>query len=760
MKTFFLTLMIIVCVASASVFFALRYFGSTPPQTFNIIIPNATDARTQHDYFKEKHAWISRLTVQAYAQKTQGSIFVSAEKEFLEKVCRVIAYPADRTTYTRLAKQGEHFLRTGCNDPLVRLCVGQMLYHSKQYEAAEPILKSAYEWMHSHYPWIHAYYALQCLSDVAAHKLDRLPGEAKNHTLYALMAYCESVANGEFSSEEAPIAFQLLNDLCNDDPDLNPFAFVLKSLVGRNYINDWYRDLLQGRLEIDLAWQARGSGWAKDVTPEGWKGFAEHLDRAGDILRKTWQQDPQRPEAAAAMISVAMGGHAAPDETAHIWFERAVQAQMDYPEAFRKMLHVLKPRWGGSHARMLAFGEACLETGRFDTDVPLFYLYVLRIIGSEQSNNRWRLPFRDDRVRTNLKKLFVRLLETPGREAEMDRIRTQQALATAWCGDYRSAQRLLGDAGTDVHLRDGFWGKSLSWNTRKRNVIAAEYQLFTGDQSELMGRAEALELSDNGDDAVSLYTQAMLQVRNAPHQFDYLRDRIAALRLGKTAEEIGLRPMFTAVDDNAIGIVTFLLDNAMAVDCENRDNWTPLALACRKGHAELAELLIARGADVSHKALGHITPLHMAARHGNGDIVRILLEHEANINGRDKGSYTPLTTAIYYRKPELAKHLIEMGADIEIKSYGAWAPLHHALNQGQPEIAMLLIDRGARVSEKTSSGWTPLHLAAQYGYARIIARLIAAGADRKATLPNGSTALMIARQRRFEKSAAILEGEE
>jgi hypothetical protein len=518
--------------------------------------------------------------------------------------------------------------------------------------------------------------------------------------------------------------------------------------------------MLRGRLEIDLAWQARGSGWSKDVTPEGWKGFSEHLGKAGEILRMTWQQDPQRPEAAAAMITVAMGGHAAPDETARLWFERSVQAQMDYPEAFRKMLHVLKPRWGGSHARMLAFGETCLATERFDTDVPLFYLYVLRIIGSEQSNNRWRLPFRDTRVQANLKKLFVRLLETPARDAEVDRIRTQQALMTAWCGDYRTAQRLLDDVGTDVHLRDGFWNKSLSWNTRNREVITAEYQLFNGAQSELMNRAEELELSDNVDEAVLLYSQAMLQVRNASQQCGYLRNRIAALRLGKTAEEIGLRPMFKAVNENAIGIVTFLLDNGMAVDCENHDHWTPLFLACRKGHTQLTELLIARGAEVNHRVVGQFTPLHTAVQHGHNDIVRILLEHGADINGRDTGNYTALTKAMYYRKPALAEYLIGMGADIEMKSYGDWAPLHHALNHGQPDIAMRLIGMGARVNEKTSDGWTPLHLAAQHGYAGIIARLIAAGADRGATLSDGRTALMIARQRQFDDIVALLQEKE
>lgn len=147
------------------------------------------------------------------------------------------------------------------------------------------------------------------------------------------------------------------------------------------------------------------------------------------------------------MIAVAMGGHANPGETERTWFDRAISAQMDYPAAYSKMVRALLPRWGGSHEKMLAFGRECLATRRFDTDVPLVYLYILRNIGAELDNNRWRTAFRGPAAAAELQDMFGHLLAEPGRAESRSRILTQQALATAWSGDYGAAQRLLESVG-------------------------------------------------------------------------------------------------------------------------------------------------------------------------------------------------------------------------------------------------------------------------------------------------------------------------
>lgn len=420
-------------------------------------IPNGTEIRTQQDYYAQVQAWMLRHTAETFRQNMGRSEQDSAAIAFLEKVCRAAAYPLEPAAYRSLAAEGEKLVEAGCDDPLVRLWYGQMQFRSKEYAKAEPNLMIAYDWGDNKYPDVHAFFAFRSLAMIAQRKRARWPAEAKGHMGSALNAFCFALINKEFSDSEAPIAFRLLDETCGDCWDLPKYAFVLHGLEKHEGVSKWLLGMMRGENEIDQAWKARGDGWARDVTEKGWELFHEHLDRARTILTEAWHQDPTRPEAAGAMITVAMGGHGNPGETGRTWFDRAVSAQMDYPAAFRKMARALLPRWGGSHGALRAFGRECLATGRFDTDVPLVYLYVLRTIGCELDNNRWRAAFRGPSESTALQDLFSHLLTEPGRSGARSRILIQQALTTAWSGDYGHAQRLLESVGKDVDLDEGFW---------------------------------------------------------------------------------------------------------------------------------------------------------------------------------------------------------------------------------------------------------------------------------------------------------------
>ena len=78
---------------------------------------------------------------------------------------------------------------------------------------------------------------------------------------------------------------------------------------------------------------------------------------------------PDRPQPAAAGITVAMGGGDANTTTTQ-WFNRAVAAQCDYPMAYQALFAARLPRWGGSHEAMFALCEAAAATARYDTGIP------------------------------------------------------------------------------------------------------------------------------------------------------------------------------------------------------------------------------------------------------------------------------------------------------------------------------------------------------------------------------------------------------
>jgi ankyrin repeat protein len=80
---------------------------------------------------------------------------------------------------------------------------------------------------------------------------------------------------------------------------------------------------------------------------------------------------------------------------------------------------------------------------------------------------------------------------------------------------------------------------------------------------------------------------------------------------------------------------------------------TPLHAAAAGGHADIALLLIERGADVTIPDAGGHTPLHIAAENGLVDVVKALLARGADplaVDGEDK---TPLSRAAAKNRNEV-----------------------------------------------------------------------------------------------------------
>ena len=61
------------------------------------------------------------------------------------------------------------------------------------------------------------------------------------------------------------------------------------------------------------------------------------------------------------------------------------------------------------------------------------------------------------------------------------------------------------------------------------------------------------------------------------------------------------------------------------------DGWTPL-VAAQKGHLDIANALVAAGADINQARKDGVTPLYIASFEGHLDIVKALIEAGANRN--------------------------------------------------------------------------------------------------------------------------------
>jgi len=121
---------------------------------------------------------------------------------------------------------------------------------------------------------------------------------------------------------------------------------------------------------------------------------------------------------------------------------------------------------------------------------------------------------------------------------------------------------------------------------------------------------------------------------------------------------------------------------------ELRNGWTSLHQAKTK---EIAELLIAKGADVNAKSKLGTTPLHYAA---NREITKLLIAKGSNVNARTSAGQTPLLFAVINGRKETVEILITKGADVNVKTSDGVTPLDMA--KKKPEIAELLRKHGGK----------------------------------------------------------------
>lgn len=138
----------------------------------------------------------------------------------------------------------------------------------------------------------------------------------------------------------------------------------------------WLAAMFRGWFHFRLASEARRG---RQVTGLG--DARENNLEAGKFFRKAWELRPDIVESSYMMMAVSRQGGDEDDE--FTWFQRAIDAQFDFIPAYESVLFSLRPRWGGSHKQMLAFGDACVATGRFDTQIPYVYIEAMHDIRDE-----------------------------------------------------------------------------------------------------------------------------------------------------------------------------------------------------------------------------------------------------------------------------------------------------------------------------------------------------------------------------------------
>lgn len=204
-------------------------------------------------------------------------------------------------------------------------------------------------------------------------------------------------------------------------------------------------------------------------------------------------------------------------------------------------------------------------------------------------------------------------------------------------------------------------------------------------------------------------------------------------------------PLTLAVEKGCFAVVHRLLDQVKPNVMDGKGR-TALIVAASRGFADIAKLLIEKGADVHTKnngwsALERVafdgrdkmvnlllkhgadieadneigTPLILASARGHLAIVRLLLEHNANVHARNGNGETALMVAAKYndgwgldRRVAIASLLLKHGANIEAQCLFGLTPIIWASRVGNTELVKLLLLENANADTRDFEGRSAL----------------------------------------------------
>ena len=129
-------------------------------------------------------------------------------------------------------------------------------------------------------------------------------------------------------------------------------------------------------------------------------------------------------------------------------------------------------------------------------------------------------------------------------------------------------------------------------------------------------------------------------------------------------------PLLYAATYGNIEVVQYFLERVPRININKGDKYkrTPLAMACRNGHAKIAALLIKHNADLEACDTSGNTALHYAAAYGWTECVEVLVRYGANPNPENAWKTTPIDITLKKNHLQVVKELLNICNDINVNT--------------------------------------------------------------------------------------------
>ncbi|XP_046581763.1 uncharacterized protein LOC124289201 [Haliotis rubra] len=187
----------------------------------------------------------------------------------------------------------------------------------------------------------------------------------------------------------------------------------------------------------------------------------------------------------------------------------------------------------------------------------------------------------------------------------------------------------------------------------------------------------------------------------------------------------------TAIKGN-IPVAEWLLglNVGLTVDCVNAGGRTPLMLAMKHGHTEMADFLMTKGANIAITDDMKTTCLHMAAMSGMSNLLEVCLQN-SDVNSLTESGWTPVMGACKGGQVDLVKELVKRGADVNLGG----GCLYVACNENSLDLIKYLVShcQDIDINNRGPKERTALMAACFHGNIEIVEYLLSCGADMTCT---------------------------
>lgn len=320
--------------------------------------------------------------------------------------------------------------------------------------------------------------------------------------------------------------------------------------------------------------------------------------------------------------------------------------------------------------------------------------------------------------------------------------------AASELGDPELLWKVLKLSAKDINAHDPVAGLTpLAFALRGRHLDAARMLLEAGAQPEkanvdgslplvgiaIFDMADAMQLLlDHGAPVDQKDSKGLTALRNAA-----ITGNEAALKLllacgthAHQVDDMGRTVLFDAVSRRRPSIVNMLLDHGLYIDHRHRSGSTVLGNVAQWGTVEMAQILLARGADQKRADCMSRIPLMIAAEYGNVAVLELLLPGARQLlDSKDTWGNIALHLAAEEGRDAAVKTLIESGANFRLTNTDGNTALALAARKQHIQTMAVLLNAEQDLIEATKSAHGMLEYAVQQGKALVVEFLLGRGID-------------------------------